>query len=83
MPPHGAFESEGWIQAQARLAHALDKLRTDGKEQRDLTRQVAEHALEALGRGATRQQIVDALGMSEHASPEYRGDMAAELEGQS
>jgi hypothetical protein len=83
MTPHGAFESEGWREAQARIAHALDKLRTDRKQQRDLTRHVAEHAQEALECGATREQIADALGMSEHASPEDRGDMAAELEGQS
>ena len=80
MPPHGSFESEDWREAQARIDHALDKLRTDRKQQRDLTRQVAEHALEALGCAATRQQIVDALGMSEQASPQDRGDTAAELE---
>jgi len=80
MPPHGPFESGDWREAQARIDHALDKLRTDRKQQRALTRQVAEHALEALGCAATRQQIVDALGMSEHASPQDRGAMAAELE---
>ena len=83
MPPPGSFEPEDWREAQARIAHALDKLRTDRKQQRDLSQQVAEHALEALECAATRQQIVDALGMSEHASPEDRGDLAAEPEGQS
>ena len=82
MPPPGSFEPEDWIEAQARIAHALDKLRTDRKQQRDLTQQVAEHALEALGCAATREQIADALGMSEHASSRDRGDTAAELEGQ-
>ena len=83
MPPHGSFEPEDWREAQARIAHALDRLRTDRKQQLDLTRLVAEHAQEALKRGATREQIGDALGVSEHASPEDRGDMAAEPEGQS
>jgi len=80
MPPPDSFEPEDWREAQARIDHALDKLRTDRKQQRVLTQQVAEHALEALGCAATRQQIVDALGMSEHASPQDRGDTAAELE---
>ena len=80
MPPHGSFEPEDWREAQARIARALDKLRTDRKQQRDLTRHVAEHAQEALECGATREQIADALGMSEHASPQDRGDTAAELE---
>ena len=83
MPPHGSFESEDWREAQARIADALDKLRTDRKQQRDLTRQVTEHALEALECAATRQQILDALGVSEDASPGDRGDTAAEREGQS
>jgi hypothetical protein len=83
MPPHGAFEPEDWREAQARIADALDKLRTDRKQQRHLTRQVAEHALKALECAATREQILDALGVSEHVSPEDRGDMAAEREGQS
>ena len=83
MPPPGSFEPEDWRETQARIAHALDKLRTDRKQQRDLTRHVAEHAQEALECGATREQIAGALGMSEHASPEDRGDMAAEREDQS
>ena len=79
MPPPGAFEPEDWREAQARIAHALDKLRTDRKQQRELTRQVAEHALEALECAATREQIADALGMSEHASPQDPADLAADV----
>ena len=82
MSPHGSFEPEDWREAQARIAHALDKLRTDRKQQHDLTQQVAEHAQEALEHGATREQIAVALGMSEHASPEDRGDMTAVPVGQ-
>ena len=63
------LEPEDWREAQARTAHALDKLRTDRKQQHDLTRHVAEHAQEALECGATREQIAEALGMGEHASP--------------
>jgi hypothetical protein len=83
MPPSGAFESEGWIEAQARISDALDNLRTDRKQQRALTWVTAQHAQEALERGATREQIANALGMSEHASPEDPGHRAAELEDQS
>ena len=83
MPPPGSFESEDWREAQARIAHALDKLRTDRKQQHDLTRHFAEHVQEALEHGATREQIAAALGLSEQASPEDRGDMATEREGQS
>jgi hypothetical protein len=78
MTPTGAFESEGWIEAQARLARALDKLRADRKQQQELTRHVAEHTQVALECGATREQIADALDMCEHASPEHPGDVAAE-----
>ena len=83
MPPHGSFEPEDWREAQARIAHALDNLRTDRNQQRDLTQHVAEHAQEALERGATREQIADALGMSERSSPKDHSDMAAEMEDQS
>jgi hypothetical protein len=62
MSPHAAFEPEDWKEAQARIAHALDKLRTDRTQQHDLTQQVAEHAQEAFEHGATRGQIADALG---------------------
>jgi len=79
MTPSGAFESEGWIEAQARISRALDRLRTDLKQQRDLTWLTAHQAQEALECGATREQIPDALGMSEETSPEDPGDMAAEL----
>ena len=78
MTPRGAFESEGWIEDQARIARALDKLRADRKQQHELTRHLAEHTQEALECGATREQIADALDMCEHGSPEYPGDMAAE-----
>jgi hypothetical protein len=70
MPPSGAFESEGWIEAQTRISHALDNLRTDRKQQTRPDLAHAQHAQEALERGATREQIANALGMSEHASPE-------------
>ena len=83
MPPPGSFESEDWKETQARIAHALDKLRTDRNQQRDLTRDVAEHVQEAVECGATREQIADALGTSAHASPEDPGDMGAEREDQS
>ena len=73
MTPPGAFESEGWIEAQARIARALDKLRADRKQQHELTRHVAEHTQEALECGATREQIADALDMWEHAWPEDAG----------
>ena len=69
MPPHGSFEPEDWREAQARIAHALDELRTNRTQQRNLTQHVAEHAQGALEYGATREQIAEALGMSEHASP--------------
>ena len=78
MTPPGAFESEGWIEAQARISRALDRLRTDLKQQRDLTWLTAHQAQEALECGATREQIADALGMREHASPADSGDMATE-----
>ena len=83
MPPPGSFESEGWKETQARIAHTLDKLRTDRNQQLNLTRDVADHVQEAVECGATREQIVDALGTSEHASPEDPGDMATEREDQS
>ena len=78
MTPRGAFESEGWIEAQARISRALDRLRADRKQQHELTLQVAGDTQEALECGATRQQIADALDMCEHVSPEVAGDMAAE-----
>ena len=78
MTPPGTFESEDWIQAQARISRALDKLRANRKQQHELTRHIAEHAQEALECGATREQIADALDMCEHASPEKAGTWPAE-----
>jgi hypothetical protein len=78
MTPPGPFESEGWIEAQARISRALDKLRADSGQQHDLTRHVAEHTQEALECGATREQIADALAISEHPSPQDPDDTAAE-----
>jgi hypothetical protein len=78
MTPQGAFESEGWIEAQERISRALDKLRADRTHQHELTRHVAEHTQEALECGATREQIADALDMRQHAWPEPPGQMATE-----
>jgi hypothetical protein len=76
MTPPGDFESEGWIEAQARISRALDKLRADRKQQHELTRHVAGHTQEALESGATQEQIADALDVCEHASPEFAREMA-------
>jgi len=73
MTPPGAFESEGWIEAQAQISRALDKLRADWKQQHELTWTVAAHTQEALECGAPREQIADALDMWEHAWPEDAG----------